>query len=85
MYCASLWAVLDEGEDPMTSADDKGEKWRVLNTWNGGAGGIVVEFESQRGGPAGHNECFEWIIKHKPFSFHEAVTRQGYKIEQVTT
>jgi hypothetical protein len=56
-------------------------RWRIINTWNGGTGGLVVEYTSKERGSAGHNECFEWIIKNKPFSFHEALTNQGYKVE----
>lgn len=56
---------------------------RVINTWNGGAGGRVVCFTSEATGAAGHNECFKWILKHTSFSFHEATTRQGYKVEPV--
>jgi hypothetical protein len=56
-------------------------RYSVLNTWNGGAGGRVVVFTSDKFGNLGHNECFEWIQKHTTFSFYEAVTHQGYKIE----
>jgi hypothetical protein len=66
-----------------SDTEGNGNRWRVINTWNGGAGGIVVEFTSELGGAAGHNQCFKWIHDNKPFSFHEAVTHQGYKIEQV--
>jgi hypothetical protein len=55
--------------------------WRVLNTWNGGTGGITVRFTSTKTGNDGHNECFQWIHDHTPFSFYEATTHQGYKIE----
>lgn len=56
-------------------------RWRIINTWNGGAGGLVVMFTSREVGNAGHNECFKWIHDHTSFSFHEAVTHQGYKVE----
>jgi hypothetical protein len=56
-------------------------RFRIINTWNGGAGGLVVVFTSKDTGPAGHNECFKWIHRNTPFSFSEAITRQGYKVE----
>jgi hypothetical protein len=58
-------------------------KWQIVNTWNGGKGGRKIVFTSKEEGPAGHNECFEWIHRHTPFSFHEAVTNQGYVVEEV--
>jgi len=30
-----------------------------------------------------HNECFIWIHKNTPFSFHEAIANQGYSIVEV--
>lgn len=60
---------------------DDYHRWQIVNTWNGGAGGRVRVFLSERGGDAGHNECFEWVLRNTPFSFEEATTRQGYKIE----
>jgi hypothetical protein len=59
------------------------KRWRVVDRWNGGAGGAVVRFTSKSRGTEGHNECFVWIHRNTPFSFHEAVTRQGYHVEQV--
>lgn len=58
-------------------------RWRIVNTWNGGAGGRVVCFTSEAGGDAGHNECFAWMHQHTPFSFSEATTNQGYVVEPV--
>ena len=58
-------------------------RWQIINTWNGGAGGIVLCFTSKQTGDAGHNECFKWIHDHTPFSFSEATTHQGYKIDPV--
>lgn len=52
---------------------------QLVNTWNGGHLGRRVVFT---GTP---NECFEWILKHTPFSFHEATTNQGYVLEEVAT
>jgi hypothetical protein len=56
-------------------------RWAIIDTWNGGAGGRVMRFVSSGGGAVGHNECFKWIHDNTPFSFYEAVTHQGYKIE----
>jgi len=58
-------------------------KYQIINTWNGGCGGMVVEFTSKATGIDGYNECFKWILDHTPFSFHEATTRQGYKVEKI--
>lgn len=63
--------------------DTKNNRWRVVNTWNGGKGGRVVAFESSATGDNGHNECFLWVHRNTPFSFHEATTRQGYVVEQI--
>jgi hypothetical protein len=59
------------------------KRWRVINTWNGGKGGRVVEFTSESTGDAGHNECFTYLHKTTSFSFHEATTRQGYEVMEV--
>ncbi len=58
-------------------------RFRIVNTWNGGAGGLVVVFTSKGTGDAGHNECFEWIHRNTSFSYSEATTRQGYKVEPI--
>ncbi len=58
-------------------------KWLIVNTWNGGKGGRKVVFVSTKEGDAGHNECFEWIHSHTPFSFQEATTRQGYEVREM--
>ena len=55
-------------------------RWQIINTWNGGKGGEKVVFTSESSGAAGHNECFLWVLKNLPFSFHEATTNQGYKV-----
>lgn len=49
----------------------------LIDTWNSGKGGEVVKFEGT------NNECFEWIHNHTSSSFHEATTRQGYRVEEV--
>lgn len=56
--------------------------FRIVNTWNGGAGGRKAVFTSMKKGDDGHNECFEWIHKNTPFSFHEATINQGYVVEE---
>jgi hypothetical protein len=56
-------------------------RYRVLNTWNGGAGGVVEEFRSAGEGDAALNECFAWILNNTPFSYYEATTHQGYRVE----
>ena len=56
-------------------------RWRIVNTWNGGAHGRKVEFVSKADGPEGHNECFKWIHDNTSFSFHEATVNQGYVVE----
>jgi hypothetical protein len=58
-------------------------RWRIVNTWNGGAGGERVVFTSAAVGNAGHNECFEWMHRNTPFSLHEATVNQGYRVEEV--
>jgi hypothetical protein len=50
--------------------------YQIVNTWNGGKGGREIVFTGT------HNECFEWILKNTPFSFHEATTNQGYIVEE---
>lgn len=66
-----------------TKANDQTRRWRLVNTWNGGAGGRVVVFTSTALGNEGHNECFKWVHDHTPFSFHAATHGQGYVMEQV--
>lgn len=56
-------------------------RWQIVDTWNGGKGGSKVVYISKSEGNAGHNECFKWIHDHTSFSFHEATTNQGYKVE----
>lgn len=58
-------------------------KWQIINTWNGGKKGRVVEFVSSKLGDEGHNECFKWFHKNTPFSFSTAVMHQGYAVEPV--
>jgi len=53
----------------------------IVDTWNGGAGGRVSRFTSDLQGLEAWNECFEWILKHTPFSFTEATTNQGLEVE----
>lgn len=48
---------------------------KLIDTWNGGKGGERVVFIGT------DNECFEWVLKHTPFSFHEATTQQGYMLQ----
>ena len=55
-------------------------KYQIINTWNGGKKGRVVEFTSEEEDVEGRNECFIWILGHTPFSFHEATTNQGYEV-----
>lgn len=57
-------------------------RWRITDTWNGGTLAPKVVYESKACGVPGHNECFEWILKQTPFSFHNATTEQGYTVEQ---
>lgn len=40
-------------------------------------------FVSTKEGDAGHNECFAWIHHNTPFSFSEAISRQGYVVEHL--
>lgn len=68
---------------PLGFAPDPTKRWQIVNTWNGGKGGRVVEFTSKGTGVDGHNECFKWVLDHTPFSFSEATTHQGYTVEQV--
>lgn len=58
-------------------------RWRVVNTWNGGALGRVVVFTSTATGEAGHNECFAFLIRHQSASFDNATTHQGYDVEPI--
>jgi len=59
------------------SSPETPQVYRLVNTWNGGKGGRVEILTGT------HNECFEWVINHTPFSFHEATTNQGYVVEPV--
>ena len=59
-----------------------GQRWRIVNTWNGGKGGRVVVFVSTEVDDAGHNECFAWVHNNTPFSFSES-RRQGLICEQI--
>jgi hypothetical protein len=65
--------------DVITDADTR--RWRIVNTWNGGAGGRVVVHTSSATGHAGYDECMKWIHTNTSFSFHQAITYQGYKLE----
>jgi len=58
-------------------------RYRVLNTWNGGAGGIVLKYTSTLYGTEGYNQCLAWLHANTSFSWEEALTNQGYKIEPV--
>jgi len=58
-------------------------RYRIVNTWNGGKGGREVVFESTKEDTEGHNECFKWVHNNTPFSFEEAIKRQGYVIEEI--
>jgi hypothetical protein len=56
-------------------------RYYVVDTWNGGVGGITVRFVSTLYGTDGYNECLKWLHNNTSFSWDEALTRQGYKIE----
>jgi hypothetical protein len=54
-------------------------KYQITRSWDGGKDClpfVVITLNSE-------NECFEWIHDHTPFSFHEAMTNQGYAIRPV--
>jgi hypothetical protein len=53
------------------------QRYELVNTWNGGKLGRVVVFTGT------HNECFEWVLQHTPFSFAEATRNQGYELVEV--
>lgn len=57
------------------------KKYQIVNTWNGGKGGRVIVFISEKTGVAGENECFEWFHRHTSHSVSEAITNQGYVVE----
>lgn len=83
-YCWRCGAPFnDDGPCPGRRPDMEAEdvRYAVINTWNGGVGGRVLMFVSEKRGVEAQNECFEWIHKNTPFSFQEAVTHQGYKVE----
>ena len=68
-------------EDNNTEAPTR---WAIHNTWNGGDGGLVVEFVSKLKGGEGMTQCMEWIHQHTSFSFSEATTNQGYSVVPAT-
>lgn len=53
----------------------------VIDTWNGGDGGRVSRFTSDKANIDGFSDCEIWIHDHTPFSFYEATTNQGLEIE----
>lgn len=58
--------------------------WEIVDTWNGGTNVPKTVFTSEAPGTKGENECFVWILRHTSFSYHEATTRQGYRVRPVT-
>lgn len=64
-----------------------GKRYRIVKTWD-----PVLEldcdprvvFTSDPDAEDGYFECFKWILANTPFSVHEATSRQGYAIEEVT-
>lgn len=61
------------------------QRWAIVDTWNGGKGGRKIVFVSTMVENAGHNQCFEWIHRHTPFSYNEATKNQGYSVEPAPT
>ena len=61
----------------MTNQMKQEKRYCLVDTWNGGRGSKVIKFEGT------YNECIEWIHTHTSFSFYEAITRQGYKVEEI--
>lgn len=56
------------------------KRYCIVYTRNGGHQGTVTKFTSSAAGQDGYNECFRWILDNTSFGFHEATTRQGYRV-----
>jgi hypothetical protein len=60
-------------------------RWVLTDTWNGGRQtDPQTLFVSWSDGDEGHNECFHWVQRNKPYSFSEGIANQGLKLERVS-
>ena len=56
-----------------------GDPWyRLVDTWNGGTGEPRTVWTG-----ADPDDAMRWVLDHTPYSFHEATTRQGYRLEPI--
>jgi hypothetical protein len=52
--------------------------YRLVDTWNGGTSEPRTVWVGKN-----PDDAMRWVLDHTPFSYNEATTRQGYRLEPI--